>query len=97
MPGWLGDYRNKMRQYFPEQEKAEKSTSLSSFNLMTRSFDLLQDRFCELLVEKFPVDIVVQVARNQAGALEFHRAAELIEIGRQKAVKAIDEWENANS
>lgn len=97
MPGWLRDYRNKMRQYFPEQEKAEKSTSLSSFNLMTRSFDLLQDRFCELLVEKFPVDIVVQVARNQAGALEFHRAAELIEIGRQKAVKAVDEWENANS
>lgn len=97
MPGWLRDYRNKMRQYFPEQEKAEKSTSLSSFNLMTRSFDLLQDRFCELLVEKFPVDIVIQVARNQAGALEFHRAAELIEIGRQKAVKAIEEWENANS
>lgn len=97
MPGWLGDYRNKMRQYFPEQEKAEKSTSLSSFNLMTRAFDLLQDRFCELLVAQYPVDIVVQVARNQAGTLEFHRAAELIEIGRQKAVKAIDEWENANS
>ena len=97
MPGWLSDYRNKMRQYFPEQEKVEKSTSLSSFNLMTRAFDLLQDRFCELLVAQYPVDIVVQVARNQAGTLEFHRAAELIEIGRQKAVKAIDEWENANS
>lgn len=97
MPGWLRDYRNKMLHYFPEQEKAEKSTSLSSFNLMTRAFDLLQDRFCELLVAQHQVDIVVQVARNQAGTLEFHRAAELIEIGRQKAVMAIDEWENANS
>jgi len=97
MPVWLREYRNKMVQYFPEQEKAEKSTSLSSFNLMTRSFDLLQDRFCALLVAQYPVDIVVQVARNQAGTLEFHRAAELIEIGRQKAVMAIDEWENAIS
>lgn len=97
MPSWLRDYRNKMLQYFPEQVKEEKSTSLSSFNLMTRAFDLLQDRFCSLLVAQYPVDIVVQVARNQAGTLEFHRAAELIEIGRQKAVMAIDEWENANS
>lgn len=97
MPGWLRDYRNKMLQYFPEQEKAEKSTSLSSFNLMTRAFDLLQDRFCALLVAQYPVDIVIQVARNQAGTLEFHRAAELIEIGRQKAIMAIDDWENANS
>ena len=86
-----------MLQYFPEQEKEEKSTSLSSFNLMTRAFDLLQDRFCELLVAQYPVDIVVHVARNQAGTLEFHRAAELIEIGRQKAIMAIDDWENANS
>ncbi len=97
MPSWLRDYRNKMLQYFPEQEKEEKSTSLSSFNLMTRAFDLLQDRFCELLVAQYPVDIVVHVARNQAGTLEFHRAAELIEIGRQKAIMAIDDWENANS
>lgn len=97
MPGWLREYKDKMVQYFPEQEKVVKSTSLSSFNLMTRSFDLLQDRFCTLLIAQYPVDIVVQVARNQAGILEFHRAAELIEIGRQKAKLAIDEWEHANS
>ncbi|WPR74945.1 patatin-like phospholipase family protein [Algoriphagus sp. NG3] len=96
MPKWLKEYRNKMRQYFPEQEKVPKSNSLSSINLMTRSFDLLQDRFCSLLVEKYPVDVTVQIARNQAGTLEFHRAAELIEIGRQKAATALDEWENAD-
>lgn len=96
-PGWLKDYRNKMREYFPEEEKKEKSTSLSSINLMTRSFDLLQDRFCSLLIEQYPVDVTIRVARNQAGTLEFHRAAELIEIGRQKASKALDEWENGNS
>ena len=83
-----------MKQYFPEQEKVEKSTSLSSINLMTRSFDLLQDRFCSLLIEKYPVDIKIRVARNQAGTLEFHRAAELVEIGREKAKLALDKWED---
>lgn len=96
IPAWVTDYRNKMRQYFPEQVKEEKPVSLSSISLMTRSFDLLQDRFSALLIEKHKVDVSVQVARNQAGTLEFHRAEELIEIGREKAIKALDIWENEN-
>lgn len=94
LPSWVVDYRSKMKQFFPEQDKSD--ASLSSINLMTRSFDLLQDRFCELLVAQQPVDVMVQIARNQAGTLEFHRASELIEIGRQKAKKALDQWENGN-
>lgn len=94
MSAWVTDYRNKMRQYFPDQVKPEKQASLSSISLMTRSFDLLQDRFSALLVEKFQVDVSIQVARNQAGTLEFHRAEEMIEIGREKAIQALDKWEN---
>lgn len=97
LPSWVTDYRTKMHQYFPEQVKEEKPTSLSSIGLMTRSFDLLQDRFSALLIEKYEVDVSVQVARNQAGTFEFHRAEELIEIGREKAIQALDKWENENS
>lgn len=94
LPAWVADYRMKMLQYFPEQVKEEKPVSLSSIGLMTRSFDLLQDRFSALLIEKHEVDISIQIARNQAGTLEFHRAEELIEVGRKKAVQALDNWEN---
>jgi len=97
IPGWLKDYRNKMRHYFPEEIKKEKPTSLSSINLLTRSFDLLQDRFCELLIEKYPVDVTIRVSRKQAGTLEFHRAPEMIEIGRQKAKEALDQLENGSN
>ena len=38
----------------------------------------------------------MKVARKQAGTLEFHRSAELIEIGREKAQKALDDWEHGN-
>jgi NTE family protein len=96
MPSWLKDYQNKMLQYFPEEIKEEKPTSLSSLNLITRSFDLLQDRFCQLLIEKYPVDVMVRVSRKQAGTLEFHRAAEMIEIGRQKTTEALDQLENGS-
>ncbi len=94
MPKWLKEYQKKMIQFFPEKE--EKTESLSSLNLITRSFDLLQDRFCELLIEKYPVDVRIRLSRKQAGTLEFHRAGELVEIGRIKAKEALDQLENGN-
>lgn len=94
LPDWLMDYQRKMSQFFPEKE--EKKESLSSLNLITRSFDLLQDRFCELLIEKYAVDVRIRLSRKQAGTLEFHRAGELVEIGRMKAKEALDQLENGN-
>ncbi|WP_026950799.1 patatin-like phospholipase family protein [Algoriphagus mannitolivorans] len=96
VPGWLKDFRSKMSQFFPE-EKEEKTKSYSSIDLITRSFDLLQFRFCELLEEKYPVDISIKISRKQASTLEFHRSAEMIEIGRQKAIEALNRFENGNS
>jgi NTE family protein len=94
IPNWLKEYQGKMSQFFPEKE--EKSESMSSLHLITRSFDLLQDRFCELLIEKYPVDVRVRLSRKQAGTLEFHRAAELVEIGRLKTRKALDQLDHGN-
>ncbi|WP_297336741.1 patatin-like phospholipase family protein [Algoriphagus sp.] len=96
LPSWMIEYKNKMSQYFPEEKPGEKDISYSTLNLVKRSFDLLQDRFCELLLEKHPVDVQIKVARKQAGTLEFYRAAEMIEIGRIKAKKALDKLENGN-
>ncbi|MBC6365705.1 patatin-like phospholipase family protein [Algoriphagus sp. AK58] len=96
LPGWLKEYQSKMRQFFPEEKKAESKTAYSSLELVTRSFDLLQDRFCELLLEKYPVDVKIKISRKQAGTLEFHRSAEMIEIGRLKAKEALDQLEHGN-
>jgi NTE family protein len=64
--------------------------------LVTRSFDLLQDRFCELLLTNYPVDVKIKISRKQAGTLEFHRSAEMIEIGRLKAKEAFERLEHGN-
>jgi len=96
LPGWLKDYQSKMRQFFPDEKKAESKSAYSSLDLLTRSFDLLQDRFCELLLERYPVDVKIKISRKQAGTLEFHRSAEMIEIGRLKAKEALDQLEHGN-
>ena len=96
MPGWLMDYQNKMKQYFPEEIKKVQQRRYSAMELVTRSFDLLQDRYCQLLLENYQVEVEIKVASIQAGTLEFHRAAELIEVGRIKACEALDRMEHGN-
>ena len=96
MPGWLMDYQNKMKQYFPEEIKKVQQRRYSAMELVTRSFDLLQDRYCQLLLENYKVEVEIKVASIQAGTLEFHRAAELIEVGRIKACEALDRLEHGN-
>ncbi|MCS5490942.1 patatin-like phospholipase family protein [Algoriphagus limi] len=97
LPKWLAEYRDKMKQYFPDDKEEEKQTSFSAFDLVSRSFDLLQDRYCEMIIAQNNVDVLVKVARKQAGTLEFHRSAEMIEVGRIKAKEALDKLENGNS
>lgn len=96
LPNWLMDYRQKFSTYFSSQEKEEKIKGMSSLDLLNYSFDMLQDRLSELVIEKFNVDLIVEISRIQAGTLEFHRAAELIEIGRQKAFAVIEKYENGH-
>jgi NTE family protein len=96
LPEWLMEYQNKMRTYFPEEEKKVQQKRYSAMELVTRSFDLLQDRYCQLLLENYSVEVEIKVASIQAGTLEFHRAAELIEVGRIKACEALDRLENGN-
>jgi NTE family protein len=96
LPSWVKDYQGKMKAYFPEEKKKENQRSYSALELANRSFDLLQDRYCQMLLENYPVDAQIKIARKQCGTLEFHRAAELIEVGRIKTAAALDRMEHGN-
>lgn len=94
MPNWMIDYQKKFSAYFYTLEKDEKPKGMGFIDLMNYSFDILQDKFSELVLEKHQVDILIEISRTQAKTLEFHRASEMIEIGKQKTLKAIERFEN---
>ncbi|SMD42480.1 NTE family protein [Aquiflexum balticum DSM 16537] len=94
LPNWMIDYQKKFSTYFSILEKDEKPKGMGFIDLMNYSFDILQDKFSELVLEKHQVDIIVEISRTQAKTLEFHRASEMIEIGKQKTLKAIAQFEN---
>lgn len=96
LPIWMSEYQKKFSNYFYTEEKTEKPKGLSSVELLNYSFDLIQDKLSGMVIRQQPVDILVEISREQAGTLEFYRAAELIEIGKKKMNKAIKKAESGH-
>jgi len=70
--------------------KAEETIEkLGFFDLMTKSYELTQDRLTELMIKVHKPDIVVNVSREACGVFEFYRANEIIEEGRKAFLKSI--------
>lgn len=99
LPSWLQDYQKKFSNYFYSDDKEKKDNApktMSSIELLNYSFDLLQDKLSELVIEKHQADILLEISREQAGTLEFHRAEELIEVGKSKMKAELESFENGN-
>jgi NTE family protein len=71
-------------QVLKKQVKAEEVIErFGFFDLMTKSFDMTQDRLTELMISVYRPDIVVEISRDCCGVFEFYRANEIIEEGRR--------------
>lgn len=79
----------KWNDFFPEL-KSSKSKRLSSFDLIARSVDLMQDKLSDYMIEAHKPDVVVKVSRDACGTFEFHRSKELIAHGKNRLEKALD-------
>ena len=50
---------------------------------------MTQDRLTELMLEKIPPDILIEIPRNSCNTFDFHKAEGLIALGRKKCLAAI--------
>jgi NTE family protein len=63
---------------------------LGSFEVMNRTIDIAQAALARHTLAAYPPDVLIEVPRTACRSLEFHRAAEVIEIGRSLAAAALD-------
>lgn len=95
--------KSKPEQAQNEEEAAEKSwlakflytdqknagSNLSLFELIQTSYRFTQDRLIGLMIEHYKPDLVVEIPRNACWTFDFHRAGELIEMGKEAYQQAI--------
>jgi len=63
---------------------------LGSFEVMNRTIDIAQAALARHTLAAYPPDVLIEVPRSACRSLEFHRAAEVIEIGHELAAATLD-------
>jgi NTE family protein len=85
-----------------EEERDDVATAsamvpkLGSFEVMNRTIDVMQAALARHHLAEYPPDIMIEVPRTAGRSLDFHRAAEVIDAGRELASRALDSYESDN-
>lgn len=65
------------------------ATDIGLFDVVGKSFDTMQNTIARLKLAAYAPDIIIDIPRNVCSFYEFHRAGELIEIGRHRTIQAL--------
>jgi NTE family protein len=57
-----------------------------------QAFEAMQSTIARQKLAAYPPDMVIEIARNACGILEFDRAAEMIELGNRKAKECLSQF-----
>src|SRR5258705_1779767 len=76
-----------------DASKEEVVPKLGSFEVMNRTIDIAQAALARHTLAAYPPDVLIQIPRTAGRSLEFHRAAEVIDIGRELAAAGLAELE----
>ena len=67
---------------------------MGSFEVMNRTIDIAQAALARHTLAAYPPDLLIEVPRTACRSLEFHRAAEVIDIGHELTAQAIKTLES---
>jgi NTE family protein len=83
--------RTKLDRFIDDLKRSSDSSdnSLGLYDVANQAFDAMQGTIARQKLAAYPPDIVIEIARNACGTLEFDRAAEMIELGRSKAQESL--------
>lgn len=63
---------------------------LGSFAVMSRTIEIAQAALARHQMATYPPDVLIEVPRSTCRSLDFHRAAEVIGLGRDLAARALE-------
>ncbi|GAA4391358.1 patatin-like phospholipase family protein [Tsukamurella soli] len=69
---------------------APSAPRLGGFEVMNRTIDIAQAALARHTLAAYPPDLLIEIPRTVCRSLDFHRAAEVIAVGRQVTATALD-------
>lgn len=87
-PGYRADYSRRIGQFIealPWVQGWRESNDVGFFDVVAKSMDTMQNTIARFKLATHTPDVIIEIPRNVCAFFEFHRAQELIQIGRQRA------------
>jgi NTE family protein len=78
---------------FSKENVQQTSQDWGAYDIANQAFDAMQSTIARQKLAAYPADIVIEIARNACGTLEFDRADEMIELGYQTAKKSFSTFD----
>lgn len=74
----------------PDQD--EPSGKLGAYAVAAQAFDAMQNTVARQKLAAYPPDVLIEISRNACGSFDYDMAEEMIEHGRQVALKRIGQF-----
>ncbi|WP_428356195.1 patatin-like phospholipase family protein [Methyloprofundus sp.] len=94
LPGELVEERSFLHKQvtsFIDSLRDESASALGldwgMYEVANQSFDAMQSTIARQKLAAYPPDVIIEIPRNACGTLEFDRAKEMIELGRETAMQ----------
>ena len=69
------------------ETEEQQAQDLGALDIISRSFDTMQGTIARIKLAAYPPGMVIEIPKNACGLLAFDRAAEMIELGYERAGK----------
>ncbi|MDO3722343.1 patatin-like phospholipase family protein [Marinobacter sp. chi1] len=82
-----------------EKEKIDwDKLGIGKFDVMNLTIETMQSALVQYKIAGYPPDLLVNLPKNACRSYDYHKAPELIQLGREKMTAALDRYErNRNS
>lgn len=77
---------------FSNDDKPSSGQDWGAYDIANQAFDAMQSTIARQKLAAYPADIVIEIARNACGTLEFDRADEMITLGYEMAKKQFSDY-----
>ncbi len=72
------------------KERLNKKESVHLFSILDRTFDTMQQSLTQYRLGGYPPDMVIEIPRSVCETFDFHKAEQVIGVGREAAKKALE-------
>ena len=92
-----GDFSDEELPELVDEPAGTAIPKLRSFAVMMRTIDIAQAALARHQMAAYPPDVLIEVPRTACRSLDFHRGAEVIDLGRELAARALDRFDGADA